>query len=219
MSRVAVSAMPLYPEVVEVGEIVVGLPAQPRQWRVPGRGVHVAVAVEVWRKEARLVRLRTVRGPWREDAVAFVHEAVSPGSFIRTDNHARLPSLGKHGYLHQQVAIWGDMPSDRPLPGDRERLRQLLPKVHWVAEELDRWLVGTYHGAVAPEWMDGYLNEFMVRYNLVPRIDHGRLWRRLLQSLVGVVPSDLEDMVELVVVRRRRRRVRRGVPGHKRLRH
>jgi hypothetical protein len=36
--------------------------------------------------------------------------------------------------------------------------------IHIVFENLDAWLMGTYHG-VSPTHLQGYLNEFVFRFN------------------------------------------------------
>ena len=40
-----------------------------------------------------------------------------------------------------------------------------MPRVHRVASLLKRWLLGTHQGAVRPQQLDHYLDEFTFRFN------------------------------------------------------
>ena len=54
-----------------------------------------------------------------------------------------------------------------PVRGDQAKTDQHLPMIHIVFGNLDAWLLGTHHG-VSPAHLQGYLNEFVFRFN--------RLW-------------------------------------------
>lgn len=48
--------------------------------------------------------------------------------------------------------------------GARFKTDQHLPMIHIVFGNLDAWLLGTHHG-VSPKHLQGYLNEFVFRFN------------------------------------------------------
>ena len=64
-----------------------------------------------------------------------------------------LQQLAQAGLRHTAVHVRGDAKTD-----------QHLPMRHIVFGNLDVWLLGTYHG-VSPAHLQGYLNEFVFRFN------------------------------------------------------
>ena len=79
---------------------------------------------------------------------------MQPGTEVRTDGWAAYDNLKKLGYRQKVVSIQGD-----PSKAD-----QHLPMIHIVFGNLDAWLLGTHHG-VSPKHLQGYLNEFVFRFN------------------------------------------------------
>ena len=72
---------------------------------------------------------------------------------------------------------------------------ELLPRVHRVASLLKRWLLGTHQGAVGPEHLDYYLDEFTFRFNRRRSASRGKLFFRLLEQAVQVGPLPYEAMI------------------------
>jgi hypothetical protein len=81
------------------------------------------------------------------------------------------------GYQHEVSKLKG-----LPLSAATE----LLPRVHRVASLLKRWLLGTHQGAMAPEHLDYYLDEFTFRFNRRNSRSRGKLFYRLAQQAVQV---------------------------------
>ena len=81
------------------------------------------------------------------------------------------------------------------LQGRQQPPSKLLPRVHIVVSLLKRWLLGTHQGAVSPEYLDYYLDEFTFRFNRRKSRSCGKLFYRLLQQAVGVGPSPYRAMV------------------------
>ena len=67
--------------------------------------------------------------------------------------------------------------------------------MHRVASLVKRWILGTHHGAVQPEHLDAYLDEFVFRFNRRTSSSHGRLFHRLLQQAVVTDPLTYDDIV------------------------
>lgn len=72
---------------------------------------------------------------------------------------------------------------------------ELLPRVHRVASLLKRWLLGTHQGAISPEHLDYYLDEFTFRFNRRTSTSRGKLFYRLIQQAVQVPPRPYQILV------------------------
>lgn len=154
---------------VEVDEAYVG-----GRTRGEGRGVThkalVGVAVEVRDKPGGpraksgkftrrdvvggRVRLRHLDDRSPASCVAFVQEAVEPGSIVVTDGYVGYDGLRALGYWHEPEDTYGDP----------EVVEAYLPMCHVVISNLKTWLLGTHHG-VSPKHLQAYLNEFVFRFN------------------------------------------------------
>ena len=70
--------------------------------------------------------------------------------------------------------------------------------VHRVASLVQRWILGKHHGAVQPEHLDAYLDEFVFRFNRRTSSSRGMLFYRLLQQAVVTGPVTYENLVKKV---------------------
>ena len=59
-----------------------------------------------------------------------------------------------------------------------------MPRAHRIASLLKRWLLGTHQGAVRPQQLDYYLDEFTFRFNRRRARHRGLLFYRLLEQAV-----------------------------------
>ena len=78
---------------------------------------------------------------------------------------------------------------------DKNAASRLLPRVHRVASLLKRWLLGTHQGAVEPEHLDYYLDEFTFRFNRRTSRSRGKLFYRLLQQAVEIPPPPIAKSI------------------------
>jgi hypothetical protein len=69
--------------------------------------------------------------------------------------------------------------------------RSLSP--HRVISLLKRWLMGTNQGAVAPEYLQDYLDEFTFRFNRRSSALRGKLFDRLAQQAVQIAPTTYDS--------------------------
>jgi ISXO2-like transposase domain len=112
---------------------------------------------------------------------------VLPGSVVRTDGSAAYRSLTELGYEHQRTVMLGaEQPAHVSMAG-----------VHRVAALLQRWILGTHHGAVQPAHLDAYLNEFVFRFNRRTSNSRGLLFYRLLQEAMQTSPCTYGDIVKI----------------------
>ncbi len=100
------------------------------------------------------LRLQVIQNRKQETLEPFVLENVKPETEVRTDGWTGYDNLKKLGYQHKVVVI----------QGDHTKTEQHLPMIHIVFGNLDAWLLGTHHG-VSPKHLQGYLNEFVFRFN------------------------------------------------------
>lgn len=61
-----------------------------------------------------------------------------------------------------------------------------MPRVHRVASLLKRWVLGTHQGAVRPQQLDYYLDEYTFRFNRRGSNHRGLLFCRLLEQAVQI---------------------------------
>jgi ribosomal protein L37AE/L43A/transposase-like protein len=125
------------------------------------------------------VRMRRIPAADRVHLHGFITDVIEPGSTVRTDGLNAYRQL--QGYRH-----------DRQIQRRAADDEHLLPRVHRVISLLKRWLLGTHQGAVAPEYLDYYLDEFTFRFNRRKSASRGKLFFRLAQQAVqiGPVPFD-----------------------------
>jgi hypothetical protein len=70
--------------------------------------------------------------------------------------------------------------------------------VHRVESLLKRWILGTHQGAISPEHLDYYLDEFTFRFNRRTSQDRGKLFYRLIQHAMAIGPVQYGDIIKHV---------------------
>ena len=143
----------------------------------------VIVAAEERGRGIGRIRLARIPDLSKPTLHGFIGQAIEPGSVVRTDG---LPAYGEPaGYQHKPIVV-----RRRAQPAN-----ELLPRVHLVVSLLKRWLMGTLHGAVRPDHLDYYLDEFTFRFNRRTSASRGKLFYRLLQQAVQVSPHPYRDII------------------------
>ena len=140
---------------VEVDETYLGgLEEGVRGRQTEGKALIVVAAQEDGPGIGR-IRMRRIADASADSLMPFVQDSVEAGSVVHTDGWlGYLPLEGK-GYEHEVTF----------LRGNKKTPSELMPRVHQVISLLKRWLMGTHQGAVSPEHLDYYLNEFTFRFN------------------------------------------------------
>jgi transposase-like protein len=100
------------------------------------------------------LRLQTIPNRKQETLEPMVLANVQKKAEVRTDGWTGYDNLHNLGYNH----------TAEPVRGDQAKTAQHLPMIHIVFGNLDAWLLGTHHG-VSPAHLQGYLNEFVFRFN------------------------------------------------------
>jgi transposase-like protein len=132
------------------------------------------------------VRMRRIPDASAESLMAFIEEAIKPGSIVHTDGWTGYDPLRGKGYRHRITF----------LKGQEESASDMLPRVHLVASLLKRWLLGTHQGAVSREHLDYYLDEFTFRFNRRNSCSRGKLFLRLAEQAVAVRPAPYKSIVK-----------------------
>jgi hypothetical protein len=81
------------------------------------------------------------------------------------------------------------------LRGRRKEASILMPRVHRIAGLLKRWLLGTHQGAVAPQHLSYYLDEFTFRFNRRKSKSRGKLFFRLMQQSASTSPKTYDTLI------------------------
>lgn len=170
--------------VVEVDETHVGGPS--RKGRGSPTKTLIVIAAQEDGKGIGRIRMARIADASAEHLLGFIHEVVAPGSRIHTDGWKPYQGMEALGYEHQMTKLKG-----RPKSAATEE----LPRVHRIASLLKRWLLGTHQGAIAPEHLDYYLDEFTFRFNRRNSNSRGKLFYRLVQQAVQVQPVTYRMLV------------------------
>jgi transposase-like protein len=136
------------------------------------------------------IRMKRIQDASADSLMAFLQEAIEPGSSVHTDGWlGYLPTEDK-GYVHEVTF----------LKGKKESASQLMPRVHRIASLLKRWILGTHQGAVSHEHLEFYLDEFTFRFNRRRSRNRGKLFYRLVQQAVVVDPVPYKSLVRCAAV-------------------
>ena len=173
---------------VEVDETLVGGKEKGgKRGRGAGKKSIVLIAVEVHEPMGfGRVRMQCVSDASGDSLIPFVHKNVKPGSVVMTDCWKGYSKLEEHGYTHKKINISES--------GDPAHVH--LPGVHRISSLLKRWLLGTHQGAVRPEHLDYYLDEYTFRFNRRASKARGMLFYRLLEQAVCIDPLPYRKIVE-----------------------
>ena len=172
---------------VEVDETFLGAPVMRRVGPPRSNKVLIGVAVEEDRDGIGRIRMRRLVDASTASLRPFVDEAVERGSVVHTDGWVGYDFLKRRGYRHEISFLHGNTASPS----------ELLPRVHRVISLLKRWLLGTHQGAITPEHLDYYLDEFTFRFNRRRSQSRGKLFYRLVQQAVATGPAPYRSLIRI----------------------
>lgn len=122
------------------------------------------------------IRLQRVPDASAQSLNAFMNSWITVGSTVRTDGWSGYAQLPEHGYVHVLAREGSSVGEDE------------LALCHRIIALFKRWLLGTYQGAVRPEHLDYYLDEYTFRFNRRTSRSRGKLFYRLVQQAVVIEP-------------------------------
>ena len=189
---------------VEVDEMYWGCREEGSMGREHGQKTLLVIAAQEDGRKIGRIRMARVPDASADSLRSFLVGAIEPGSVVHTDGWAGYAGLKAQGYVHRAT------PQHRlGAPGAEE---DLLPRVHRVVSLLRRWLMGTHQGAISPEHMDGYLDEFTFRFNRRTSTSRGKLFYRLIQQAAAVEPVPYTAIIKEVRGPGRKKHNRLGSP-------
>ena len=135
------------------------------------------IAVEDTGKGIGRIRLSTIPGATGEAINKATFQMVDRGSTIRSDGWDGYKMLTNVGYVHAPIT------PALAASGDATKL------AHHVASLLKRWWLGMHHGAVSPDHLACYLDEFTFRFNRRTSRSRGKLIYRLVEQALQIGPT------------------------------
>lgn len=176
---------------IEVDETYLGGLEEGVRGRQTERKSLIAIAAQEDGPGMGRIRMKRIPDASADSLMAFVQEAVEPGSTLHTDGWLGYQPATEKGYVHEVTV----------LHGRKETASELMPRVHRIASLLKRWILGTHQGAVSHEHLEYYLDEFTFRFNRRRSRNRGKLFYRLVQQAVEVDPVPYKSLVLCAAVR------------------
>jgi len=170
---------------VEVAKTYVGGVEAGGGRRHLGSKALVAIAVQIDGKGIGRIRLRRIPAASASPLVAFVKNAVTPGSVIITERWEAYVGLQREGFKRRP----------RVIRASSKAASVLLPRVRRVASLLKRWLLSTHQGALSREQLDSYLDEFTFQFNRRTSRYRWKLFYSLVAQAVAVEPTPYPRLV------------------------
>lgn len=170
---------------VEVDETYLGGLEEGVRGRQTERKALIVIAAQEDGGGIGRIRMKRIADASAKNLMAFLAEAVEPGSTIHTDGWVGYDPAKGQGYVHRVTF----------LKGKKQSASELMPRVHRIASLLKRWILGTHQGAVSHEHLEFYLDEFTFRFNRRRSRNRGMLFYRLAQQAVIVDPVPYKSLV------------------------
>jgi transposase-like protein len=161
---------------VEVDETFVGGERPGKRGRGAEGKTLVFIAAEEVPGGIGRIRLTTLENASAASLSQAVSQTIEPGSVVHSDGWDGYNSLPNHGYVHVPVI------HKKAVSGDA------TPLTHRIAALLKRWWLGTHQGAISPEHLAYYLDEFTFRFNRRTSRSRGKLFYRLVQQAIEIDP-------------------------------
>lgn len=169
---------------VEVDETMVGGYEKGSRGRHLGKKSLVIIAAEVRGPGTGRIRIQHIPDASKEHLMAFIQEAIVPGSVIISDGLPVYMNVTKLGYIYRPKVA----------KGGEETASKLMPRIHHAASLLKRWLLGVHHGSFSKLQLSYYLDEFAFRFNRRRSADRGQLFYRLAQQAVAIETTTLDEI-------------------------
>jgi transposase-like protein len=167
---------------VEVDETFVGGEHSGKRGRGAEGKTLVFIAAEETQGGIGRVRLTTLADASSASLTAAVVQTIEPGSVVRSDGWEGYKGLQEQGYIHLPTLHKNTSSGDA------------TPMTHRVAALLKRWWLGTHQGAISPEHLNYYLDEFTFRFNRRTSRSRGKLFYRLIEGALAIEPLPAKQL-------------------------
>jgi transposase-like protein len=111
---------------VEVDETYLGGLEEGVRGRQTDRKSLIVIAAQEDSRGIGRIRMKRIPDASGESLIAFIQEAIEPGSTVHTDGWPGYSSVEEKGYVHQVTVV----------KGKKESASELLPRIHLVASLL-----------------------------------------------------------------------------------
>jgi transposase-like protein len=162
--------------VVEVNETLLGGEHGGKRGRGADGKTLVLIAAEESDAGIGRIRLSPIADASSKVLTNTIQQMIEVGSTIRTDGWNGYNGLDSLGYIHL------------PIINNNVKEIDAIQLVHRIAALLKRWLIGTHHGAISPNNLPYYLDEFTFRFNRRTSRSRGKLFYRLIQQALEIDP-------------------------------
>jgi len=171
--------------VVEIDETYVGgyAPGGRRGRSTESKSVVVGAA-ECHGEHIGRIRLRLIPTATAAELATFVLTSIVAGSTLRTDGYRGYCALRGRDYAHHPVVV------------GRGNASRLLPRIHRIFGLLDRWMLGTHHGAISHKHLQRYLDEFVFRFNRRTAASRLLLFDRLVMGALRRTPAPYRQILD-----------------------
>ena len=161
---------------VEMDEVFIGGAHAGKRGRGSEGKMIVLIAVEDTGKKIGRIRLSIIPDASGKSITEATLQMVEPGSTIHSDGWNAYNALTEFGYISAPVTHAAAENGDA------------TPLAHRVASLLKRWWLGTHQGAISPEHLPYYLDEFTFRFNRRTSKSRGKLFYRLIEQALQTAP-------------------------------
>jgi len=168
---------------IEVDETLIGGRRPGRTGRGADGKTLVAGAIEVTESGWGRARMAIIPDASANSLRNFITANIALGSTIVSDKW-RSYIQATDGYKHEPINISG---SGKPA-------HESLPAIHRIFALVKRLLDGTYQGGGSSEHLQGYLDEYIFRFNRRKAANRGLLFMRLLQKCVESTPLTYQEI-------------------------
>jgi len=155
---------------VQIDEAFIGGESRSLKRKDSFKNARIAVAVEMHEDhDFGRIRIQDIsRDPWK-GIMKFIEENIEPGSIVEIDGWDGFDRLEKLGYRRSLVRA-EDCPENP------------LHHVNRIVTMLKRWLLGTHQGRIGAKHLQGYLDEFVFRFNRRKSRHVGLLFQRIVKQ-------------------------------------
>lgn len=168
---------------IEVDEMQIGYssPENRRKTRQDNRTRFLMAIQEGTKGNPRFVTFEELESFLKEGLLPKIEKTIEKGSTLKADGNWSYAAAKGKGYKVDQVAFMKDP----------EKAKEHLKWIHWIASNIKRGLVSTYHGCF-PKYRKAYLAEFAYRFNR--RYWPSQAFQRLLFACILGKPKTLKDV-------------------------
>lgn len=157
---------------VEVDETLLGgfTPGKPGR-DLSGKRL-VIIAAEIKGKKIGRIRMRHIKNANADTLRNFIRENIEVGSTIHTDGWSGYNQIKEDGYQHNKIIA------------ESVGVDELMPRIHLIASLLKRWILGTFQGVCQSKYLNGYLDEYVFRFNRRNSNARGLIFFRVISNAI-----------------------------------